>query len=381
MKLGFGKEWKELKKFEKLSLEERTIVFYAENRASINHFHELIHSLTIDMNYQVCYVTSFENDPLLESDNPKIKSFYIGNGTIRTKFFIYLKAKILIMDMPDLGIFHIKRSKVHPVHYVYLFHSMFSIHSYLRKNALDNYDTIFCVGQHHIEEIRKIEEMNKMPRKNLIGYGFGRLDTLLDKKNNTTRKTQDRKLVIIAPSYGETNLLQECGISLINNLLQENFLVLLRPHFRIFQESPDLIKSIKEKFCGNSNFIFEEGIISFENYYNSQCLITDWSGISMEYSFVFERPVIFIDTPKKIINTDINQISMKTIESDIREEIGYVISPKNIDKVLFVLNSLDEKDFSEQIKKIRNELVFNIGKSSKTGVKYIEELIKTDKIE
>ena len=44
MKFNFslGKEWSELKKFEKLSLDERSIVFYAENKASINHFRQLI---------------------------------------------------------------------------------------------------------------------------------------------------------------------------------------------------------------------------------------------------------------------------------------------------------------------------------------------------
>ena len=39
------------------------------------------------------------------------------------------------MDMPDLEKFHIKRSKVYPVHYIYVFHSMFSIQSYLREGA------------------------------------------------------------------------------------------------------------------------------------------------------------------------------------------------------------------------------------------------------
>ena len=38
LNFNFGKEWKELKKFEKLPLEEKSIVFYAENIASMNHF-------------------------------------------------------------------------------------------------------------------------------------------------------------------------------------------------------------------------------------------------------------------------------------------------------------------------------------------------------
>ena len=44
MKINFslGKEWEELKKFEKLSDHERSVVFYAENIASMNHFRLLI---------------------------------------------------------------------------------------------------------------------------------------------------------------------------------------------------------------------------------------------------------------------------------------------------------------------------------------------------
>ena len=149
MNFGFGKDWQELGKFEKLTNEARSIVFYAENKASINHFKLLISELTEEKNLQIYYVTSVKNDPMLSSKNKNILTFYIGDGTSRTKFFLTLKAKILIMDMPDLETFHIKRSKVYPVHYVYIFHSMFSIHSYLRKGAIDNYDTIFCVGELH----------------------------------------------------------------------------------------------------------------------------------------------------------------------------------------------------------------------------------------
>ena len=48
----FGKEWKELKSFENLSESQRSIVFYAENKASINHFNSLIHELTENMNIE-----------------------------------------------------------------------------------------------------------------------------------------------------------------------------------------------------------------------------------------------------------------------------------------------------------------------------------------
>ena len=56
---------------------------------------------------------------------------------------------------------------------------MFSIHSYLRKGAIDSYDTIFCVGKHHVNEILETEKIYNLKPKKLVEYGFGRLDTLL----------------------------------------------------------------------------------------------------------------------------------------------------------------------------------------------------------
>ena len=77
MKINFslGKEWGELKKFEKLSDDERSVVFYAENIASMNHFRLLISELTEEKNLQICYVTSVKNDPIFSSKNT-IKNMY-----------------------------------------------------------------------------------------------------------------------------------------------------------------------------------------------------------------------------------------------------------------------------------------------------------------
>jgi len=380
MKLNFrfGEEWKELKKIEKLTDKERSIVFYAENQASMNHFRLLISELTEEKNLQICYVTSVKNDPIFSSKNKNIITFYIGDGTTRTKFFLTLKAKILIMDMPDLQTFHIKRSKVHPVHYVYIFHSMFSTHSYLRKGALDNYDTIFCVGKHHEKEIRATEERYGLKDKKLIKYGFGRLDTLLQEKQKFQNTyTEDKNLILITPTYGEKNLLQICGKELIKILLKADFTVMLRPHYRIFKDSKKLINSIIENFGNHPNFILEKGVISSDKFHNSKCLISDWSGISLEYAFTFERPVVFIDTPKKILNPDSGDITMEPIEISIREKIGHIVSTNNLEKIPEIIKNLENENLmSEQIRKIRSETVYNIGNSAKIGAEIIEKIYK-----
>jgi hypothetical protein len=378
MKLNFEfiEVWKNLEKLKKSINNGCSIVFYAENKASMNHFKLLLLELTEARNLQVCYVTSIKNDSVFSLKNKNLFAYYIGDGIARTKFFLTLKAKILIMDMPDLETFHIKRSKVYPVHYIYIFHSMFSIHSYLRKGAIDNYDTIFCVGTHHEKEILETEKIYKLKPKRLVKYGFGRLDTLLSEKEKFQQmNTNNEKLIIISPSYGKNNLLNICGIELIEILLKMNFKVLLRPHFIILRDSNDLIKKIHSKFDSNSNFIMENGVISPDKFHNSMCMISDWSGISLEYAFTFERPVIFIDVPKKILNQNYSDINLEPIEISIREKIGYVVSPKNLEIIPEIIeNIFINNTLHEQIKKIRSETVYNIKKSAIIGADVIEKI-------
>ena len=376
LNFGFGEEWKELKKFNKLNDEQRSIVFYAENKASMNHFRLLISELTKERNFQICYVTSVKNDPILSINDKNILAFYIGDGAVRVKFFIELKAKILIMDMPDLGSFHIKRSKIFPVHYIYIFHSMFSVHSYLRKGAVDHYDTIFCVGEHHKREILETEKIYGLKPKKLVDYGFGRLDTLLKERNNFKKeKLNTENLIIIAPTYGDNNLLKICGVKLIGTLLDSNFKVLLRPHFRIFKESEDIIRIIRNKFQNNNNFLLEEGIIKPEIFHSSRCMISDWSGISLEYAFIFERPIIYIDVPKKELNEEADKISLTPIEVSIREKIGHLVDPDNLTEIPKIISDINDESRAEQIRDIRSKTVFNIDKSASIGADYITKIL------
>ena len=376
LNFGFGEEWKELKKFNKLNDDQRSIVFYAENKASMNHFRLLISELTKERNFQICYVTSVKNDPILSINDKNILAFYIGDGAVRVRFFIELKAKILIMDMPDLNSFHIKRSKIFPVHYIYIFHSMFSVHSYLRKGAVDHYDTIFCVGEHHKREILETEKIYGLKPKKLVDYGFGRLDTLLRERSNfKKKKLNTENLIIIAPTYGDNNLLKICGVKLIETLLDSNFKVLLRPHFRIFKESKDVIRIIRDKFQNNNNFLLEEGIIKPEIFHSSRCMISDWSGISLEYAFIFERPIIYIDVPKKELNAEVDKISLQPIEVSIREEIGYLVDPNNLTEIPNIISKINDESRAEQIRDIRSKTVFNIDKSASIGADYITKIL------
>ena len=143
------------------------------------------------------------------------------------------------------------------------------------------------------------------------------------------------------------------------------------------KNSEKKLKQIAKMFSQNKNFRLETDIKNFDSFLESDILITDWSGSALEFSFVFKKPVIFIDVPKKINNPEFDKISSVPIEVKIRNEIGKVISANDLSLLDSEIKTLlsQKNKFQEKIIKIRDELIFNINESKEFGAKAIIELL------
>jgi len=380
-----GFESNELKRFTNLDRNEKQIVFYSENQNSMIIFESLINELINKHNVSICYVTSSKEETILKTTNKKIKTFCIGDGIARTKFFLNLKADILIMTMPDLGTFHIKRSKVYSVHYVYMFHAMVSTHLLYQKKAFDQFDTIFCVGPYQIDEIRSAEKIYNLKPKKLIQFGYNHLDNLIEKYSN--RKNillQEKKIIqiLIAPSWGKKGLFETVVEEIIDVLLETGYKIILRPHPMTQKKSKKKISYLDKKFSSHPNFILEQDITNFDSFAQSDIMISDWSGVPLEFAFTFERPILYIDVQKKMHNPDFEEIPHIPIEISIRDKIGIIIPKSEIKSIPKKIEELSEKSESmkEQIKKIREDTIFNIGESSKLGAIQIIKLLNELKV-
>lgn len=83
--------------------------------------------------------------------------------------FMKMDADIVLMTTPDLETYYYKRSYVKKdIEYIYTVHGPMSTHMVMNKGCLDHFDTIFCVGDFQIPEIRKQEELYNLPKKSLL---------------------------------------------------------------------------------------------------------------------------------------------------------------------------------------------------------------------
>ena len=382
----FGKEDNDIEKFNELDLDERSIVFYSESSVILYPYVEEIIRELQNRDQKVCYLTSSKDDPILKNKNKNIRVFYIGDSEIeKMNFFLRLKAKMLIMTMPDLGSYHIKRSKEFPVHYIYTFHSMNSTHMEFQKGAFDEFDSIFCVGPYQVQELRATEQLYNLKRKNLVECGYGLLDKLIKLRSSFPEKKKllknNKKNILIAPSWGKQNLLESMGIELVKILLDAGYHVTVRPHPMTIRKWSKTIKAIENEFKSNANFEIEKDVSTFESLYSAYGLISDWSGIAIEYAFACELPVLYIDGSPKINNSSYDKIACEALEITIRNLIGKVISPNELESLPKIIESTYENidNFKTKIQEVRDKTVFNLGESGMNGAQEIVKILHEKK--
>lgn len=367
------------KRFQALSQDERRIVFYSEDTASWVFFEDAIQDLTGRLGRSICYLTSAPDDPILETTDPQIRSFFISEGAVRTTLFMNLRADLLVMTMPDLEQLYVKRSKVYPVHYAYIFHSINSTQMVYRKGAFDHYDTLFCVGPHHVREIRETERVYSLEPKELIEHGYGRLDSLLRERSEHSpepRSEGSARRVLVAPSWGPGGLLETLGVEITQVLLDAGYFVTVRPHPASVKLWPKKMQEIEETFEGHPAFVFETDISTKASLYEADAMVSDWSGAAWEFAFVLERPVLYIDVAHKIVNPDYQDISLPPMEAQIRTRIGELLSPSELDRAPEAIERLiaDPAMYREQIDMLRKETVFNVGDSGRVAADQLARL-------
>ncbi len=360
--------------FYKTSKEKRDIIFYAEHGGYFSSFEGMIGEFTDKYNKDICYITSDPNDAILKTSNPKIHSYYINK--LLPFLMAFINCKVFVMTLTDLNQFHLKRS-ANPVHYVYVFHALVSTHMMYNNGAFDHYDSILCVGPHQIDEIRKYEEIHSLKKKKLIKAGYHRLERIYQSyKKYQKEQKSNKKLILIAPSWGKDNILELCGKPLIKILLDAGYRVIARPHPEARRRSPDLIASISSEFKDNPDFVLEASTKGDTSILEADVLVSECSGITLEYAFGTERPVLFIDTPIKIKNEKYKELDIEPLELLLRSKIGVVVSPKDLEKVPQVIEQLitEKSNYKEQIASLREKSVYSFGHSSEVGAEHIFNL-------
>lgn len=363
------------------SVDGKHIVFYSEKSGFWKYYKDIISKLIEWSNLSIHYVTNDMEDQIFQiaKGEPRIKPYYIGPKKI-IPLMMKMDADIVVMTTPDLENYHIKRSYIRKdIEYIYTPHDCMSVHMGFREGCFDHFDTIFCTGPQQIEEIRKMEEIYELPSKNLIECGYSLLDDMQkdwEKQKESKMKEKDGKTrILIAPSWNEDNILDSCINELLENLLQADRLITVRPHPEYIKRFGPRLNALMDRWKDKigDGLVFETNFSSNQSQYDADVLITDWSGIAYEYSYTTGKPSLFINTKIKLLNSNWEKLGIIPLEISLRDQIGQSLNKNELIKINDVIKGMlaTTDKWEKQIEEVRKKNIYNPGCSGSIAAEYI----------
>ncbi|HEV7331267.1 MAG TPA: CDP-glycerol glycerophosphotransferase family protein [Flavisolibacter sp.] len=350
---------------QKLASQKFHVIFFAESGYYFQYFQHLFEALVKEPGLSIAYITADKKDPVLQDS--RVTAVYLKNTL--AGIFPRLQADVMILTMPDLQHFIFKKSRG-VKNYVYVFHALVSTHQQYRSHAFDHYDTIFCTGPQQEKELREAEQRYGLPAKTYISYGYPLLAEL--KQKCAAKKVVENK-ALIAPSWYKEGILNTCILDLVGELSKQNIEIWIRPHPEFIKRNKKVYAQLVSRMKQNNAIRFDTAPSVYTHLSDAGILVTDRSGIALEYAFATHRPVLFVDTPLKIQNPEVNTFSMLPLENVYRSQVGISVQTSGLSLIGEAIHNLKSSadGYRTSIKTVEQEVVYSPD-HWQNGVDYIK---------
>ena len=322
-----------LKKIEK----NFEIGFFCESKHILNYLSPYIINKTKKKNILIILFENLDN-----FENEMISIFVFKNNFVRELVFLTIKLKYLYSSTPDLENSIFKRSKFSNCKYIYLQHSPVSLNLIYNENAFIAFDAVQTISDYQyleFNEIKKIKGLKTRPFKSK--YLF------IKHTENKSKQTLKKKIdVIIAPSWNTSFYKLKCHQNLHKHLTKKNITYQLRPHPMSFKKNEISLMELNE-------FNIELDRNKDINFKNFNFLISDWSGIFIEYALLKMKKSYLINTPKKDKNLNYRNFSNVPVEISMRNDFGETFNIDEIEnfveKISFLVTEKKENKKDEKL--------------------------------
>jgi hypothetical protein len=371
------REKEESARYFAIAPEDRPVTVYAEDDYSWNQLAGYVERLTADHGRSVAYVTSAAEDPLRTNPPTGVSVFHLAE--LVPEFLPKVDSAVLVTTMPDLDTLHVRRPAIATC--VYLFHSLNSTLMAYRPGGFDAYDVLGTTGPYQQRELAARYAAIGKTGYRLAEVGYYKLDRIAEGFRSYQSVHPSETTVLVAPSWGEHNLLAACGTELVESLAAHGFRTVVRPHPAFFEsiypEGARIVSTLRDRFAAYDNVIFETSITSENSFYEAALMVSDWSGAAFEYAFGTERPVLFVDVPAKAFNSEWSSFGLVPFEDRMRNEVGRVISPVDVSTAGAAASDLLDgaAGFAAQIRAARDREIFNFGSAAAAGAAVIDSLL------
>ncbi len=316
---------------------------------------------------ELTYYTSAEKDPCFEQNYKFVKPDFIGEGNMAFVKLNMLSAGVVLMTTPGLQVYQLKRSK-RVSHYAHVLHAPSDATMY-RLFGIDYFDSVLLSGDYQKSDIRLLEQQRGLKEKELAVVGCPYLDTLKEKINSVPKEENHNFTVLVSPSWGPSALLSKYGEKLLNPLIATGWNIIVRPHPQSKKSEPEMLERLTELYKDAKNLTWDYERDNIYSMKKSDIMISDFSGIIYDYTFLCDKPVMYVNAQLDLMPYDAYDLpenGRNIWQFATLSKIGIELKEEKFDNIKEIIQAAsDSKELSELRHKAKAEAWMNEGNAGK----------------
>lgn len=364
-----------------------SLVFYSEGKQYYGVFAPILDVLD-EWNQPYLFLTSDKNDPAF-SRHIKERIKFIGEGNRAYAYLNTLKADLFVLTTPGLDVLQIKKTK-RIKHYSHIVHAL-RVPNY-RTFGIDYFDSVLVNSYIQEIKIRELETLRHLSPKEIFNVGSTYCDFLYDIKQKFLDREKvsffpnrgEQKVVLLSPSWGKEGILSKYGMRIISPILQNGFLLIIRPHPQSLLVEQELIRDLQSQTQDGSRVVWDIGTPNVYAMQESDVMISDFSGIIFDYLCLYEKPILSVAYDFDNSGYDSADIGGMW-EFSILDKIGNRIPSDNLDSTPCLINQALEggqkRESIQEIKALLWSYPHQAGKRSALILLQIREKILEEKLQ
>lgn len=311
------------------------------------------------------YLTSSKNDPVFDQKYNYVKAEFIGEGNSAFAKLNMLSAGVVLMTTPGLQVYQLKRSK-NVKHYSHVLHMPNDATTY-RLFGLDFFDSVLLTGDYQATDLRYLEEKRGINKKELVTVGCPYLDVY--KQNIAEIPTEENHpfTVLVSPSWGDVGLLKKYGEKLLDPLSKTGWRIIVRPHPQSKKSEAEMLERLTAHYKDNPNIVWDYERQNIFSLKKSDIMISDFSGIIFDYTFLCDKPVMYVNAGMDLRPYDAYDLDGKELwQYSVLRKFGTELKEEQFANIKEVIQSVsDSKELEEARHAAKAEAWMHEGEAGK----------------
>ena len=317
------------------------------------------------------YLTSSKNDPVFDQKYNYVKAEFIGEGNSAFAKLNMLSAGVVLMTTPGLQVYQLKRSK-NVKHYSHVLHMPNDATTY-RLFGLDFFDSVLLTGDYQATDLRYLEEKRGINKKELVTVGCPYLDVYKQNIAEIPAEENHPFTVLVSPSWGDVGLLKKYGEKLLDPLSKTGWRIIVRPHPQSKKSEAEMLERLTARYKDNPNIVWDYERQNIFSLKKSDIMISDFSGIIFDYTFLCDKPVMYVNAGMDLRPYDAYDLDGKELwQYSVLRNFGTELKEEQFANIKEVIQSVsDSKELEEARHAAKAEAWMHEGEAGKNIVDFM----------